>query len=518
MQNNIVKIMLWGQEVGSIFWDERRKRSVFSYHPDFVKGDLDIAPLSASIRNPRNRLPIYGMPNDEIFAGLPAFIADSLPGRWGNAVFDAWAAENHIRPSQITSVDKLSFIGKRGMGALEFEPAQEFSGQDRNFLLSELYQKAMEILQGRENAAIAGDDLTLNALYEVGTSAGGNHSKAVIAINEQTGDIRSGQVMLPEGYTYYLLKFAENKYYPLTQVEMAYADMAREAGIRMMPSRLIEVDGEKHFLTERFDRHNGQKIHTQSLAAMNPEATSYEQLMEVCMKLGLPYEEREETYRRAVFNILTTNVDAHIRNFEFMLEKGGSWHITPAFDLTFSCFNPHNQLDPYHYLSMSGKRTDIRHNDMVSFARTSKIDNPDKIIRQCVEAVLDFRSFASRYGVSDYWQDTIERHLAEMNPDLLSSLHHYKPQAYEYVLEPDGIVVKDAHWEEMANGAKRLIAILNGEEYKVTVSPKSARGREIAEKGGIRMSMEEQRKYVMEFLLPRYKQQHPQSEDKSQEE
>ena len=518
MQNNIVKIMLWGQEVGSIFWDERRKRSVFSYHPDFVKGDLDIAPLSASIRNPRNRLPIYGMPNDEIFAGLPAFIADSLPGRWGNAVFDAWAAENHIRPSQITSVDKLSFIGKRGMGALEFEPAQEFSGQDRNFLLSELYQKAMEILQGRENAAIAGDDLTLNALYEVGTSAGGNHSKAVIAINEQTGDIRSGQVMLPEGYTYYLLKFAENKYYPLTQVEMAYADMAREAGIRMMPSRLIEVDGEKHFLTERFDRHNGQKIHTQSLAAMNPEATSYEQLMEVCMKLGLPYEEREETYRRAVFNILTTNVDAHIRNFEFMLEKGGSWHITPAFDLTFSCFNPHNQLDPYHYLSMSGKRTDIRHNDMVSFARTSKIDNPDKIIRQCVEAVLDFRSFASRYGISDYWQDTIERHLAEMNPDLLSSLHHYKPQAYEYVLEPDGIVVKDAHWEEMANGAKRLIAILNGEEYKVTVSPKSARGREIAEKGGIRMSMEEQRKYVMEFLLPRYKQQHPQSEDKSREE
>ena len=518
MQNNIVKIMLWGQEVGSIFWDERRKRSVFSYHPDFVKGDLDIAPLSASIRNPRNRLPIYGMPNDEIFAGLPAFIADSLPGRWGNAVFDAWAAENHIRPSQITSVDKLSFIGKRGMGALEFEPAQEFSGQDRNFLLSELYQKAMEILQGRENAAIAGDDLTLNALYEVGTSAGGNHSKAVIAINEQTGDIRSGQVMLPEGYTYYLLKFAENKYYPLTQVEMAYADMAREAGIRMMPSRLIEVDGEKHFLTERFDRHNGQKIHTQSLAAMNPEATSYEQLMEVCMKLGLPYEEREETYRRAVFNILTTNVDAHIRNFEFMLEKGGSWHITPAFDLTFSCFNPHNQLDPYHYLSMSGKRTDIRHNDMVSFARTSKMDNPDKIIRQCVEAVLDFRSFASRYGVSDYWQDTIERHLAEMNPDLLSSLHHYKPQAYEYVLEPDGIVVKDAHWEEMANGAKRLIAILNGEEYKVTVSPKSARGREIAEKGGIRMSMEEQRKYVMEFLLPRYKQQHPQSEDKSREE
>ena len=508
MQNNIVKIMLWGQEVGSIFWDERRKRSVFSYHPDFVKGNLDIAPLSASIRNPRNRLPIYGMANDEIYAGLPAFIADSLPGRWGNAVFDAWAAENHIRPSQITSVDKLSFIGKRGMGALEFEPAQEFSGQERNFMLSELYQKAMEILQGREKAAIAGKDLTLNALYEVGTSAGGNHSKAVIAINEQTGDVRSGQIMLPEGYTYYLLKFAESRYYPLTQVEMAYADMAKVAGIRMMPSRLIEVDGERHFLTERYDRRNGEKIHTQSLAAMNPEATSYEQLMEVCIKLGLPYEEREETYRRAVFNILTTNVDAHIRNFEFMMEKGGSWHITPAFDLTFSCFNPHNKLDPYHYLSLNGKRTDIRYNDLITFARTSKIDQPDKIIRQCVEAVLNFRSYAIQYGVNDSWQDIIERHFAEMNPGLLSSLHHYKPSVYEYVLEFDGIVVKDAHWEEMANGAKRLVAKLNDEEYKTTISPRSARGKKIAEKGDIKMGMEDQKHFVVELLLPKYKQRH----------
>ena len=149
MQNNIVKVVIWGKEVGSLFWDERRKRSVFSYHPDFVKGGLDIAPLSASIRNPRNKLPLYGMPNDEIYSGLPAFIADSLPGRWGNAVFNAWAAENHIRPSEITAVDKLSFIGKRGMGALEFEPAQEFD-KERHFQLAELYDKAMEILHGRE--------------------------------------------------------------------------------------------------------------------------------------------------------------------------------------------------------------------------------------------------------------------------------------------------------------------------------------------------------------------------------
>lgn len=506
MDNNIVRVVLWEQEVGSLFWDERRKRSVFSYHPDFLKGDLDIAPLSASIENPRNRLPIYGMPNDDLFAGLPAFIADSLPGRWGNAVFNAWATENHIRPSQITSVDKLSFIGKRGMGALEFEPAQEIIGQKQHFLLSELYQKAMEILQGREEAAIVGEDLSLNALYEVGTSAGGNHSKAVIAMNEETGEIRSGQVLLPGGFTYYLLKFAENKYYPLTRVEMAYTEMARIAGIRMMPSRLIDIDGESHFLTERFDRRDGRKIHTQSLAAMNPEATSYEQLMEVCMKLGLPYEEREETFRRAVFNVLATNVDAHIRNFEFMMEQGGSWHITPAFDLTFSCFNPHNKLDPYHYLSMNGKRIGIRYDDMMMFARTSKIDHPASIIRQCVEAVSEFRFFAQRYGVSEYWQDMIERHFAEMSPDLLSSLHLYQPSSYSFVL--DGVHVENAHWEEMSNDAKRLTAILDGEEYRATVSQKSPRGRSVTEKGGIKMSGDEMKLFVIELLLSKYKERH----------
>ena len=493
--------MLWGKEVGSLYWDNSRKRSVFTYHPDFLKDGMDIAPLSASIKNPRNRLPIYGLPNDDIFCGLPAFIADSLPGRWGNAVFDAWAAENHIRASEITSVDKLLFIGKRGMGALEFEPAEEFT-QERSFELSELYKKAMEILEGRETVTVAGDDLTLNALYEVGTSAGGNHSKAVIAINRETGEIRSGQVMLPEGFTYYLMKFAESKYYPLTKVEMVYADMAKDAGITMMPSELIDIDGESHFLTERYDRKEKQKIHTVSLAGMNPEATSYEQLMEVCIKLGLPYKERAEMYKRAVFNILTCNVDAHIRNFEFMMELGGDWHITPAFDLTFSCFNPHNKLDEYHYLSMNGKRTAITKDDMLSFAHMSGIDRPESIIKECVDTILNFRSYAVKYDISEYWQDVIERHFAEMSPDLLSGLHGYKPHVFSFML--GDVHVEDAQWEEMGNGAMRLTAKLNGQEYKATFSAKSPNGKLAIERGGTKMAQEDLRQFVEELFLPRY--------------
>lgn len=502
MRSNIVKVMLWGQEVGSLYWDERRKRAVFNYHPDFIKAGLDIAPLSASIKDPRNRLPIYGLANDDIFYGLPAFISDSLPGRWGNAVFDAWAAENNVSASEITSVDKLSFIGKRSMGALEFEPAQAFDEQ-RSYQLAELYKKALEILHGREEVTVAGQDLTLSALYEVGTSAGGNHSKAVIAINKETGDVRSGQVMLPEGYKYYLLKFAETRHYPLTTIEMAYYDMATMAGIDMMPSELIEIGGESHFLTERYDRKNGEKVHTVSLAGMMPDATSYEQLMEVCLKLQLPYKEREEVYRRAVFNMLTTNVDAHIRNFEFMLEKGQTdWHISPAYDLTFSCFNPHNKLDEYHYLSMNGKRTGVNHDDMLAFARRYMIDNPNAIIKQCVDAVMEFRAIAAKYGVSEHWQDVVERHFAEMTPDLLWGLQGYKPHVFSYVLE-NGVHVEDAQWQEMGNGAFRLTARINGVEYRATVSPKSPTGKRIADCGGIKMSEESLRQFVNDLLLPK---------------
>ena len=500
MRSNIVRIMLWGQEVGSLYWDERRKRAVFNYHPDFIKAGLDIAPLSASIKDPRNRLPIYGLANDDIFYGLPAFIADSLPGRWGNAVFDAWAAENHVSASEITSVDKLSFIGKRSMGALEFEPAQEFDEQ-RSYQLAELYRKALEILHGREEVTVAGQDLTLSALYEVGTSAGGNHSKAVIAINKDTGDVRSGQVLLPDGYKYYLLKFAETQHYPLTRIEMAYYDMATMAGIEMMPSELIEIGGESHFLTERYDRKNGEKIHTVSLAGMMPDATSYEQLIEVCLKLQLPYKEREEVYRRAIFNMLTTNVDAHIRNYEFMLEKGHTdWHISPAYDLTFSCFNPHNKLDEYHYLSMNGKRTGVNHEDMLVFARRSMIDNPNAIIKQCVDSVMEFRTIATKYGVSEHWQDVVERHFAEMTPDLLSGLQGYKPNVFSYIVE-NSIHVEDAQWQETGNGAFRLTARINGVEYRATISSKSSTGKRIAECGGIKMDEASLRHFVEDLLL-----------------
>lgn len=493
-------VKIWGQEVGRLSWDDRRKRAIFEYHPVFRKGNVDLSPLQASIHDSKTRFPFYGQPNDGIYFGLPAFISDSMPGQWGNTVFAAWAEANHIRENQLTSVDKLSFIGQRGMGALEFEPAEHIAG-NRSLALERLYEKAQEIQEQRHTALVEADDLTLESLYEVGTSAGGQHTKAIIARNRVNGEIRSGQISLPEDYTYYILKFAEKEYYPLTRLEMVYADMAKAAGITMMPSELIEIGGEMHFLTERFDRQNGQKIHTQTLAAMMPGAHSYEDLMEVCEQLGLPYREKVETFRRLVFNVLTTNVDAHVRNFSFMLKPGESdWHITPAYDLTFSCYNPGNRFDPSHYLRVNGKASMISKEDLLSFGRKNNITRPEEIIEQITEAVGGFRALAQQYGVSVYWQDKVEQHFAEMNPVLLSRLFGYKPASYSFELPESKTQIVDAYWEEMGNGAWRLHAKVNGLPRQRTFAANSETARRVIAAGGIKMKEEDMWDFISLFF------------------
>lgn len=499
MQNRVT-VKIWGKEVGMLMWDSARKRAVFEYNRLFLNGNLDIAPLTASIHDGKYRHPFYGEKNDNIYLGLPAFISDSLPGRWGNTVFSAWAEANHIAERNLTPVDKLSFIGQRAMGALEFEPAQQM-GKERDVVLTELYQKAQDILESREGVVVDGSDLSLESLYEVGTSAGGQHTKAVIAIHRQTGQIRSGQITLPEEYTYYLLKFAEKDYYPLTIVEYVYSLMAEKAGIHMMPCQLIEIGGDMHFMTERYDRVGGKKMHTQSLAAMNPEATCYEDLMLVCDALHLPYAEREQTYRRMVFNVLTCNVDAHIKNFSFMMAEDGLWHITPAYDLTFSCFNPGNRYDPTHALRINGKGTNITQTDLLEFAKRFAIKNANRIIRETVDAVMLFRQLATEYGVEPYWIDQIEQHLHEMNPELLADMQGWRPCRYAFDL--DGIQVREAMCLEMNNGAIRLSAMLNEKEMRLTLSAKSEYALAIRTAGSGKMSQADMMHFVKELLVPK---------------
>lgn len=418
--NEVLKVLLWGQEIGRLAWHDARKTSFFMYNPEFLKGTLDIAPLAASIHNPLSTRAIFGEA-ERIYQKLPSFIADSLPDAWGNMLFEQWRRDNRLTERNVTSIEKLAFIGKRGMGALEFlrpvgsKPAElervpeikrgSMTGQIDIKALADLAEK---IALERENVRILPDEsLTLQSLIAVGTSAGGRQPKGIIAIDRKTGVIRSGQIDVEPNLDYYILKFGD-KARSTAELEQTYYEMALAAGINMMESRLLEVDGTNHFLTKRFDRNETGKLHTQTLAAMDPEADTYEKLFAVCRKLHLPEVDCQELYRRMVFNILANNTDDHNKNFTFIMDRQGTWRLSPAYDMTY-IFDTGGYLpNKDHCLMIGGKLQGITRDDAVQFARDNGIRRPDAIIRDVVASLKQFRTIATKYGVSDEWTGRVE--------------------------------------------------------------------------------------------------------------
>ncbi len=411
MENNILTVWLWGNEVGRIYWDKKERRSVFAYSPDFLRCNIDISPLSFSIHSPKAQRPIWGN-REKLYQGLPPFLADSLPDKWGNIVFNNWRAAHHLRPAQVNAVDKLAFIGNRGMGALEFRPAIPVEQQQDPLPLADLYRLSQRLFEERSHIQILPEEsLTMQSLYAVGTSAGGQHPKALIAIHKQTGEVRSGQVDWGADYDYYLLKFGERTPFPTAQVEYAYYLMAQEIGIEMMPSRLISLDDRQHFLTQRFDRSNGQRIHTQTLAAMYDIVYSYEDLMMVARWLGVSQEEQNQLFLRIVFNILGGNVDDHSKNFSFLLPQGGQWHIAPAYDMTFTCDLDGAFYDNRHELSLLGKTEEIWEVDLLEFAENNNIKRADDMIDKVETVLIRWLDYAQQAGVPEPWATRIEQHL-----------------------------------------------------------------------------------------------------------
>ena len=504
MESNIVSVMLWGDEVGKLYWDDRGKRAVFNYNPGFVKKGTDIAPLTASVIGPTGKgFPVVGS-REKLYQGLPPFLADSLPDHWGNKVFEHWAAQNHIPRQRLTPVDKLAFLGIRGMGALEFVPAVSGLESSKAIQIDSLYRLAQKIFDERQEISVRDDEaLDLQSLYEVGTSAGGQHPKAIIAINDEMHDIRSGQVTLPEGYRYYILKFAEGDDFPFTQMEMAYYDMAKEAGISMMPSRLVHIEGRYHFLTERYDRHGGRKIHTQTLAAMNPDADSYDDMFEVCRRLNLPANEQSELYRRMVFNVLGGNVDDHVKNFSFMMDADGEWHISPAYDVTFSINLDGTAYENVHSMSVMGKVEGITEDDLMQFARQNGIKNARRIVEEVSTAISHFYGHASRYQIDDYWKDRIEHFLSGLvRSPYKEAMSHYPPTAVDPYESDDGLKVSDVRILENSRHDFRIEAVINGKIQKYIAGRKSELASEIRNKGRDKMAVEDKKSLVARFLLP----------------
>lgn len=416
MKDNIIQVQLWNKDVGLLSWDDNKGCSVFQFDKDFIQYGWNIAPLIAPLDSAyvQKSFPMSGN-KEKLYGGLPEFIADSLPDYWGNIVFQKWMEANHLQPKSVNAVDRLSFIGKRAMGALEFQPAHIQEDASINIELSSLYELANRLFLDRQDINIdMSNNLIMEDLYKVGTSAGGQRPKAIIGMDEDTGIIRSGQADLPPNFNHYILKFDTSKRdeLPITKVEMAYYLMAKDAGINMMPSKLVEIEGRQNFLTQRFDRHNGKKIHTQTLAAMSSFADAYEDLFVVGRKLNLSADEQSQQYRRMVFNVIAENVDDHTKNFSFIMLPNGEWHISPAYDILFSA-DPDSHFYRNHELTILGKRKNITKQDLLLFAQRQDIKNAASIIDEVTEVVMNFKTYAEKVEIDDYWIKKIMRVIEE---------------------------------------------------------------------------------------------------------
>jgi serine/threonine-protein kinase HipA len=363
--------------------------------------------------------------NRETFHGLPGLLADSLPDRFGNRLIDLWLTRQGRAPSDFTPVERLCYMSTRGMGALEFKPAiGPAPGKSVPIEVAELTQLAADILSHQSGWAVklkGSKAEALNAIIRVGTSAGGNRAKAVIAWNPATQEVRSGQVPAPAGFEPWILKFdgvndaALGDPKGFGRIEFAYHQMAVAAGIQMSECRLLEESGRAHFMTRRFDRdHHGGKIHMQSLCALGhydfnaSGEHGYEQAFTAIQRLNLGHEAMREMFRRMVFNVLARNQDDHTRNIAFLLTEAGPWRLSPAFDVIWS-FNPGGSWTNRHQMSVNGKRDDFTRDDLAAVARQFGIKDDRDLIEQVATAVSAWPRFAKKAGVRDGQQKTIAR-------------------------------------------------------------------------------------------------------------
>ena len=421
-------IKLWGERIGAVAWDETHGLGVFEYDKSFIAKKIDLSPLKMPLSSR-----IYSFPelrDTSTFKGLPGLLADALPDKYGKELINIWLARNGRPENSLNPVELLCFIGTRGMGALEFEPSiLSTKASSQSLELSSLIDTTMKLLESRAQFEAHTDhemqDVILDVL-KMGTSAGGARPKAIIAYNEKTGMIRSGQTLHENGYEHWLLKFDgvnDSQFgvsYGYGRVEMAYYKMATDAGIKMMESRLIEEDGRAHFMTRRFDRKNGnQKLHVQTFCAIQHfdfnkiTSFSYEQLFQTMRQLKLSYANAEEMYRRMVFNLLARNCDDHTKNFAFMMESGGKWELAPAYDVCYA-YRPYSEWVSQHNLSINGKRKDFVKADLLIIAKQNSIRNPEGIIAEVLNSISNWMHYAETYKVEEKLAKAIDDTLIKL--------------------------------------------------------------------------------------------------------
>lgn len=431
----VAEVKIWGKLAGAVAWDKENGFAIFEYDPKFKQLAWDVAPLKMSIFDNRNSFSFPELRKDtnseyDTFKGLPGFLADALPDKYGNQLINLWLAQQGRPQDSMNPVEMLCFIGTRGMGALEFEPAVlKESKRSFSIEMDSLVSTAQKLLGQREVFATnlsKDEEQAVLEILKIGTSAGGARPKAVIAWNEKTGEVKSGQTKAPKGFEHWLIKLDGvsdvqlGSSHGYGRVEMAYYTMATACGIEMMPSRLFEENGRAHFMTKRFDRDGGEvKHHVQTLCAMKHfdfnqvNSFSYEQLFQCMRELKLSYADAEQMFRRMVFNVIARNCDDHTKNFSFLLKRGGEWELAPAYDLCHA-YRPGSAWVSQHALSINGKRKEITKADLLVIGESIRCKKASEIVDEINDTVNQWKKFADDVELKPRLRDEIAKTLLNL--------------------------------------------------------------------------------------------------------
>jgi len=411
---SIVEVRIWGKSVGAVALDPSLGFYAFEYQPAFLRSGIELAPLMMPLSSAVSGPFVFPSLAEATYRRLPAMLADALPDDFGNALIDAWMAREGVAPAQITSLDRLAYMGGRGLGALEFKPVRgpKVSASSTAIEMSELVESARRAVSG-EIDSDAHAEAAIAQIIQVGSSAGGARAKAVVAWNPSTQEIRAGQFTVAEGFEHWLIKFdgvgpderlGVSRDYG--RIEYAYHLMARAAGLTMADCRLLEENGRAHFMTRRFDRDGNRKHHLQTLCGLahmdyRQRAThDVSQLFQVVERLRLGYDSMEEAFRRTVFNVMAANCDDHPKNTSFLLREGGPWELAPVYDVTHA-FNPNSKWTYQHLMSVNGKFAGISQDDLMVAAGQAGVGTASRVVQQVGDAVAAWPDFARAAGVSE---------------------------------------------------------------------------------------------------------------------
>ncbi|RLB69755.1 MAG: type II toxin-antitoxin system HipA family toxin [Deltaproteobacteria bacterium] len=435
MVKDVVRVKYKEHDVGAISFDPETGIGSFEFEPLFIKTGIELSPIKMPLLRK-----IYSFPeaDPEVFKGLPGMIADSLPDDFGNAVLNAWIAGQGGSVADITPIQRLKYLGKRGMGALTYHPAAQRKNLNasQHIEMQSLVTIAQEILDQREQFKVAlgvqgqADKAAMTALLSVGVSAGGARPKAVLAFNDDFTQVRSGQTDVPQGFTHFIMKFdgvsehnqdKETFGDPLGYgaMEYVYYLMAKACGIEMMPCRLLNEGERRHFITQRFDRDGNKKRHVQTLSGLahisykKVGSYSYVELFAIARELKLRADDAIQIFKRMVFNVVARNHDDHSKNFGFMLDDLHRWQLSPAYDLAYS-YKPGSPWVNSHWMKLNGKRDNFSREDFYSFEKLSPLFNKrkiDQIVEETIEHVSRWNDLAAEHGVPHSLRKAIGRNL-----------------------------------------------------------------------------------------------------------